>query len=114
MKFRWHRGSLQKSLETVADFDGSKESLVVLLKDSALCWFPALDLDHVSVEPYGGIDQRINWDTHIVLVQGNAVGFTDGMVHDKYSCPVCGAKDGKYLTCQRPDCADGRELTKPS
>lgn len=32
----------------------------------------------VVVEPYGGFDKRIGWDTHLVLVDGAPVGFTDG------------------------------------
>lgn len=33
----------------------------------------------VQIEKYGeGIDERIGWDTHIVTVNGQAMGFTDG------------------------------------
>lgn len=31
----------------------------------------------IAVKPYA-YDSRIDWDTHIVTVNGNAVGFTDG------------------------------------
>lgn len=31
----------------------------------------------ISVKPYG-FDSRIGWDTHMVTIDGNAVGFTDG------------------------------------
>jgi len=37
---------------------------------------------NVTVENYGGIDERIDWDTHIVLVDGKPYGFTDGPVPD--------------------------------
>lgn len=76
-KFRWHRGSLAESMETVVDFDGSKEALVVLLKVDAMPWFPALEPEHVAVEPYC-YDERIGWDSHMVTVMGGAIGFTDG------------------------------------
>jgi hypothetical protein len=33
----------------------------------------------VSVSPYTW-DERIKWDTHIVTLDGNAVGFTNGPV----------------------------------
>jgi len=78
-KFRWHRGSLAESMETVVEFDGSKEALFVILKSDALPWFPAIDIHDVSVEPYA-FDDRIGWDTHIVTVTGGACGFTDGAI----------------------------------
>ncbi len=37
---------------------------------------------NVTVENYGGIDERIGWDTHVVLVDGKPYGFTDGPVPD--------------------------------
>jgi hypothetical protein len=43
-----------------------------------LGWFPyPIHSGQVKVVPYG-YDARINWDTHIVVVDGQAVGFTDG------------------------------------
>jgi len=79
VNFRWHRGGLAESMETVVDFDGTREGLVVLLKLDALPWFPALAPEHVKVERYT-YDDRIGWDTHIVTVGGTAVGFTDGAI----------------------------------
>lgn len=29
-----------------------------------------------------------------------------------YTCPVCNVEGKAYLTCQRPDCADGREALR--
>jgi hypothetical protein len=43
-------------------------------------WYPPKELPTIEttrVEPYG-YDTRIGWDTHIVLVNGSAWGFTDG------------------------------------
>ncbi|UXN70914.1 hypothetical protein N8A98_06925 [Devosia neptuniae] len=79
MKFRWHRGSLADSMDTVVEFNGTKEALTVLLKADALPWFPPLDIHDVLVEPYT-VDDRIGWDTYLVTVDGKAVGFTDGAV----------------------------------
>ena len=31
----------------------------------------------VLVEKYGGFDERIGWNTHLVTIDGNAIGFTD-------------------------------------
>ncbi len=77
-KFRCHRVGLAESMETVVEFDGSKEALMAVLETTALP-FPSLDLSQIDVEYYGH-DERIGWDTYIVTVKENAVGFTD--------CPV--------------------------
>jgi hypothetical protein len=37
---------------------------------------------NVTVKNYGGIDERIGWDTHMVLVDGKPYGFTNGPVSD--------------------------------
>lgn len=76
-RFRWHRGSLDASMATVQEFDGTLAALVAILKADALPWFPALEPDHVKVEPYC-FDDRTGWDTHLVTVMGGAVGMTDG------------------------------------
>lgn len=34
--------------------------------------------ESVAVIPYGGVDRRTGWDTWLVTVRGNAVGFTNG------------------------------------
>jgi hypothetical protein len=34
----------------------------------------------ITVEPHGGIDKRVGWDTHLVCVDGMAVGYTDRAV----------------------------------
>lgn len=74
MKYREHRGNLKSSMETTIEIEGTKESLYNVILDSYDC---TIDMLHVS--PYGGIDERTGWDTHIVTVDGYGVfGFTDG------------------------------------
>ena len=74
MKFREHRGDLKSSMETTIEIEGTKESLYNAIHDG---YDFTMDMLHVS--PYGGIDVRTGWDTHIVAVDGHGVfGFTDG------------------------------------
>ena len=54
--------------------------LVRHMRRGVEAWYPKDELPTLSttvVEPYG-FDDRIGWDTHIVLVKGQAWGFTDG------------------------------------
>lgn len=69
MKFREHRGLLSDSLATEVQIE-SREALDAYL----------VLLGHrgkVDVKYYGK-DARIDQETYIVTVDGNAVGFTDG------------------------------------
>jgi len=74
MKFRWHRGSLDDSMQTVVDFE-SFDGLVSILR--ATPYTPSFDTSDIKVEKYC-YDPRIEWDTYIVTIDGNAIGFTDG------------------------------------
>lgn len=75
MLFRPHRGLLAEAMREVREFDGTAEGLQAFL---------GFDFRLVAVEPYGGVDQRIGWDTYIVTARcGNSpgifvVGFTNG------------------------------------
>jgi hypothetical protein len=71
IKFREHRGTLAEAMETVIEVDASLAALASLLK---------VKPKQVKVEKYM-YDDRIGWDTHIVTVDGEAVGFTNGPVH---------------------------------
>lgn len=75
-KFRFHRGSLADSMATVVEVDG-RTALIDLLDDTIIRDLPPKAYA-VTVKPYGGIDERIGWDTYIVLVDEIPVGFTDG------------------------------------
>ena len=69
MKYRDHRGSYRASMDTTREIAPSLEALAVILK---------VPVSAIKVEPYGGIDRRNGWNTHVVTVDGHPVGFTDG------------------------------------
>ena len=77
MKFREHRGLLAESMETVVDLEGF-DALVAYLAEKFKPWGVEVTPELVKAEKYGGFDTRIGWDTWIVMVDGAAVGFTDG------------------------------------
>jgi hypothetical protein len=75
-KFRWHRERLDDSMKTVVAVN-SMEDLIAELKRGWPASFN--DESKVTVEKYGdGIDERIGWDTHIVMVDSGVAGMTDG------------------------------------
>lgn len=59
-------------METVVEFDGLFR-LVELINDAGF------EPGEIEVNPYC-FDDRIGWDTHLVTVDGKAVGMTDGPV----------------------------------
>lgn len=72
VKFREHRGSLADAMETVIEvksLDELRKHLykVMPYKRGAL----------LKVEFYT-YDERINWNTYLVTLDGNAVGYTNG------------------------------------
>lgn len=69
-KFRFHRGGLAESMATSTEVDGIAALAEVL---SGAGWPPG----KIDIKPYGH-DARVGWDTHIVTLDGAAVGFTDG------------------------------------
>ena len=76
--FRPQRGSLRQAMMEARDFDGTRAGLQGCLGCSCVL---------VAVEPYGGIDTRIGWDTHIVIARypdgtEQPAGFTNGPVVD--------------------------------
>jgi len=80
-QFRWHRGSLAQSMITIEHFDGMEGLLEIIKKDRI---FKALvnaseEEFTLKVEKYIH-DMRIGWDTHIVLLNGTPIGFTDGAI----------------------------------
>lgn len=72
MKFRPHRGSLDDAMRLAVEIE--PEDLIATLQKEL--WEPVSPKD-VHVKPYH-YDRRIDWDTHMVLVHGQIVGFTDG------------------------------------
>lgn len=70
MLFRFQRGSLEDSMKTVVEVD-SIEKLTAILREAG---YP---LGLIRLYPYG-YDLRIQWNTHVVTIDGMAVGFTNG------------------------------------
>ena len=80
IKFRWHRGGLKESMDTVVEI----EPTMVSLHKEIVKVFPSLSnkpitIEDITVDPYT-YDERIFWDTYIVCVRGCGMGFTDGPV----------------------------------
>lgn len=80
MKFREHRGGLKESLATCVELPPTRAALAAHLKP----WLEPLRVPvseaalHIHYYAY---DDRIQWDTHIVMLDGfGPVGFTDGPV----------------------------------
>ena len=67
MLYRSHRGSLDDSMKTVVQMPNTRAALAQHL-DVSPC--------DIEVLPYA-VDDRIGWDTHIVLVCGRPAGFTN-------------------------------------
>ena len=78
--YRPHRGGLDEAMAEVVEVSGRQELVDHLRK----VWMSEVNESgsNVAVENYGSIDNRIGWDTHIVLVDGNPYGFTDGPIPD--------------------------------
>lgn len=76
-RYRDHKGGLAESLETTQEFT-DRGALLEYLQRTLDRWCKAeLDLNKVTIEPYG-FDERIEWDSHIVHLDGWGVfGFTD-------------------------------------
>ena len=80
-KYREHRGSLSESMDTVILLE-NKGSLVELVKERLSKYEHGLNInkDTVIIKPYI-FDDRIDWDTHIVTLDGYGVlGFTNSEV----------------------------------
>ncbi len=61
---------------TVVDFESFNDLVLLLCRNSFL---PPFDVLEVEVAEYT-YDPRIEWDTYIVTIGGNAIGFTDGPI----------------------------------
>lgn len=73
--YREHRGELHDSLRTTIRVSTKQELREHILKVDE--WAPKAG--KLTITKYGnGIDERINWDTHIVMWNHTVLGFTDG------------------------------------
>lgn len=70
VKFRWHRGGLAESMATMVE--DTPEKIRGLVRQQ----FPG----EITSQFYTR-DDRIGWDTHIVLSDGQAVGFANGDIN---------------------------------
>ena len=78
MKIREHRGLLDDAMDTCKEIAPTMEAVINEVLPS-LPVFLHIKPEDIHVKPYG-YDKRIEWDTHIVFVDGYGVyGFTDGM-----------------------------------
>lgn len=60
--FRFHRGTLDESMETVEEVDAFEDLLLLVAHNMDL------ELVSLSYKPYG-YDHRIDWDTQIVMAR---------------------------------------------
>ena len=72
MKFRFHRGTLAESMETVVEIKNFHELQKLLYKTFPECDGQAITLNHACY------DDRINWDTYYVCLDGKCIGMSDG------------------------------------
>ena len=75
MKFRPQRGGFAESMAEVVDIEPNLRALADAMMNSlstCMVFEPA-----IKVIPYC-YDDRNGWKTHIVTVDGQAIGFTDG------------------------------------
>jgi hypothetical protein len=70
--FRLHRGTLEDAMKTVKEVSSAKDIEKILLEQG-------LKRGKIKIKQYV-FDARINWDTHIVTLNGAAVGFTNGPI----------------------------------
>lgn len=68
MKFRPQRGGLAESMAEVVELPDLR----------ALAEWLVINIARLDVKPYTSYDYRTGWDTYVVTVDGQAVGFTDG------------------------------------
>lgn len=90
MKFRPVRGGLEEAMREVQEWNNVEElrsivydhiSPLYLIQNSLTDINGEIKPDEIKVEKYGqGIDERIGWDTHLVTIGGNPVGYTDGPI----------------------------------
>ena len=75
IKFRHQRGSYEESMQTLQTFE-TIEELKNILNDA---YHPPIKYKKLTISYYWN-DPRNNWgDTYIVCLDGNGVGYTDGV-----------------------------------
>lgn len=79
MKIRIHKGGLAESMKTVTEIEPTTEAIAEYLRSQWDSLGYGVYPENIRVEPYG-FDERIEWNTYIVLLDGNGVAFTDGPI----------------------------------
>lgn len=76
MRIRVHKGGFDESWKTLTEIEPTKEAIAQYLRDQWGGLGYGVYPENITVEPYG-FDPRIQVNTFIVLLDGNAVAFTD-------------------------------------
>lgn len=77
-KVREHRGGLAESMKTVREVQDRAE-LLAIIQEQLRPFHVDVKPEQLRVEPYGGIDERIGWDTYLITIDGYGVwGMADG------------------------------------
>lgn len=77
-KVREHRGHLDDSMATVREVQDRGE-LLAIIQGQLQAFHVDVKDEQLHVEPYGGIDERIGWDTYLITIDGYGVwGMADG------------------------------------
>lgn len=84
-KFRFHRGSLDDSLKTTETVNSLTE-LYKLINEKGGYLDPILPLDKITFTPVGALSAsggaQGRWETHLVSVNRDAMGYSDGVIVD--------------------------------
>jgi hypothetical protein len=75
IKFRPVRGRLEESMKEVHELPATRVALAAHLQKQYE--HRVISSHTIEVTPYR-YDERINWNTHLVTVLGEAMGYTDG------------------------------------
>lgn len=79
-RFREHRGGLADSMATTVEVH-TRAELIAHIKKLLSLFDVHFRFDEIEVKPYGGYDERIGWNNHIVTMPDYGVlGFTDGPI----------------------------------
>ena len=78
-RFRPHRGCLMDAMKEVVEVEG-RAGLIEHLRSKHPNFGPKFESESLSIEPYGGDDDRIGWkNVHIVVLSDwGPVGFCEG------------------------------------
>jgi len=82
--FRPHRGTLEESMKAVVEIKNKQDLVIKIIDDlSDFKHDLLINTDTVIIKPYTR-DNRIDWNTHIVTIEGYGVlGFTNNPLLEK-------------------------------